>query len=64
MVFRGARVELRTRHHVKLRLGDRTTTMPMYGDRVPRSILRRIERDLGIDLSRPVPVARKATRSP
>jgi predicted RNase H-like HicB family nuclease len=35
MVFRGARVELRTRHHLKLRRGDRTTTMPMYGDRRP-----------------------------
>jgi hypothetical protein len=64
MVFRGARVELRTRHHVKLRRGERTTTMPMYGDRVPQSILRRIERDLDIDLNRPVPAVRRVTRRP
>jgi hypothetical protein len=49
---------------MKLRRGDRTTTMPMYGDRVPQSILRRIERDLDIDLNRPVPAVRRVTRRP
>lgn len=58
-VFRGARVERRTRHHVRLRRGVRRTTVPMYGDLVPPGIVRRIERDLGIDLERPVRVSQK-----
>jgi predicted RNA binding protein YcfA (HicA-like mRNA interferase family) len=53
-VFRGARVERRTRHHVTLRRGARRTTVPLFGDVVPRGTIRRIERDLGIDLQRPI----------
>ena len=60
-VFRGARVERRTRHHVRLRRGLRRSTVPLYGDVVPRGTILRIERDLGIDLRRPVRVSDKRT---
>jgi hypothetical protein len=53
-VFRGARVERRTRHHLVLRRGARRTTVPLYGDVVPGGTIRRIERDLAIDLRRPI----------
>jgi hypothetical protein len=51
-IFRGARIESRTRHHVKLRRGARQTTVPFFGDELPAAIVERIQRDLRIDFAR------------
>lgn len=61
--FRGARIERRSRYHVLVRLGRRRTTIPTFGDVVPRPNVQRIQGDLRIDLARPIRLSeRKHTR--
>lgn len=69
--FRGARIERRSRYHVLVRLGRRRTTIPTFGDVVPRPTVQRIQGDLRIDLARPIrlserkqPRKRPETRGP
>jgi hypothetical protein len=61
-LFRGARIEHRTLHHIRLELGGRRTTVPMYGELVPVRTIRRIEVDLGLDLKRPIRAHERAAR--
>ena len=55
---RGAHIERRTRHHVKLRRGHRATTIPFYAGHLPDALVADVQRDLGVDFRRGVKARR------